>query len=181
MEILDILMLNSDASPSFVVDTSKAGDGVPIVHAAAGVLCNSNLKETFLGIDNFIILSCGYVLPENFVMAKSIASSLAVALVLYAKGTITETIYLLTQFGGSGGSLLLPLESYEMPINNFINMKDNFGVGAPEPFVLYAALTQGQKISMTGIPSALNTTTQKIKVFLKILHNIPLVGGLPPA
>jgi hypothetical protein len=86
----------------------------------------------------------------------------------------------LTQFGGSGGSLLLPLENYEMPINNFINMKDNFGTGTPEPFILYAALTQGQKISMTGIPVALHGTTQKIKVFLKILHNIPLIGG-PPA
>jgi hypothetical protein len=179
MEILDILMLNSDASPSFVVDTSKAGDGVAIAHAAAGVMFNNAGNYVFSAIDNFIILSCGYVLPENFVMAKSIAGSLTVGLVLYCKGETTSTIYLLSQFGGSGGSLLLPLENYEIPINNFISMKDNFGSGAPENFALMAALTTGQKVSMTGIPSALNTTTQKIKVFVKILHNISL--SFPPA
>jgi hypothetical protein len=179
MEIIDILMLNSDNSPSFVVDTTKAGDGVPIAHSAAGLLYNNNGDYIFTAIDNFIILSCGYILPENFVMAKSIANSLAVGLVLYAQGMDTSTIYLLGQFGGSGGSILLPLENYELPLNNFISMKDNFGSAAPESFRLMAALTTGQKVSMTGIPSALHGTTQKIKVFIKILHNIYL--AFPPA
>lgn len=97
---------------------------------------------------------------------------------------VTTTSYPIPNFGDYG--IQLPLENYETPLGIFV---DVFNLPLkPNPFqtstftlrASFRGLDEASgifpQVSMVGVPTVLNQSSQNITVFLKILHNLPLVS-----
>jgi len=176
-EILDIMSFEPTGSPTFTVDTTPGVLSVAMSMSSTGIFFGNGSSRLFQAGDNFIILSAGFVLPESFTMAKypvaNVEGAPILSLQLYG---INSGVYSPIKNFGDGQGLQLPLENYEMPLGIFVPLSSTFNV--TDSFLLEGKLygsTADPRVSMIGVPSTLNTTVQHATVFLKVLHNFPLL------
>lgn len=168
--------------PYFVVDTSDPvavpsvplqGNGIGNTYFSFG---NQNPDTWFRADDNIILVSYGFIMPENFVMATLPATttmgSNIISLLVYTNGARNRYF---KEISGSTGFLSCPAENYEWAINCFMRPSDN-------NIVDFWKLTGDMdlaggvapRVSMQGVPSGLNGTTQYIIPFVRVIHNFPL-------
>lgn len=163
-EILDIF-LPSD-QPSFVVNT--AVNEVAIVPSANNDPPLSGRDQltgfpiaNFIPIDNVLILGAGVTLPFCFDVS-------------------TENLVLqLWWFDVTGiigpfpaAELIIPNANQEIPLNIFSPWGGG-GVNSPDNAHLCAYIING-KISMINAPAALNGSTQHLRPWVRIKHNLQL-------
>jgi hypothetical protein len=172
--IIDTLTLPTGITPYFTVNTSV--NSVDIVNpfltpdSNAFILEDVRQKKTFARGDNFAIISAGYVLPESFTMATSPSAAHNQALsISFLLRTVSAGSYVLL----SNTQLFVPMENFENGLNRYFNVNDYLS----EAFTLVARLgiyndvVNKPQVSMQGVPSALNSTVQRVTVFVKIIHN----------
>jgi hypothetical protein len=94
-------------------------------------------------------------------------------ILLGLKELTTATVWYIPEMSGFSG-MALPMENFESGISIFINVTPIYDAA----FNLYAKFfldsTYPPRVSMQGVPAALNGTTQLVTVFIKILHNFDL-------
>lgn len=130
--------------------------------------------------DNFTILSAGYHMPENFVMAQyEIAGGGEYPFpIMFLRGAVTGggPILPITQFGNNG-NLRFPFENYEMSLNTFVDPVKRGLVGGDFELQILFPLTSGAdspQVSMINVPAALNGVVIYVTPFIKVLHNFTL-------
>jgi hypothetical protein len=182
MDIVEVLSLPINKSPYFVVDTTGPKSvkiQIPVLGAGLfATLQNSLQYSVFQAGDNFAVLSLGYVLPEAFVMAQApSASTIKIPSIALSalQGGITPIPLPISGLTG----ISVPMENFENAINAFSDIvpvtAGTFGLTAQ--FVQDVTAGHEQQVSMIGVPSSLNATTQVVTVFAKIMHNLPMVNS----
>jgi hypothetical protein len=176
-ELIDILTPLYANCPTFTVNT---GGPLSVATTPTNILYrNSALYYKFQNGDNIILLSAGFVLPENFVLADTNKGGTSVAanemqLYVYKQSSLVPPPVGLLPGLGDRGVLVIPMESYEVNANIFCDMSTLLAALAGEDFVIQGNLYVNN-ISMLNVPVALNATTQHIIPFIKVLHNLPMI------
>jgi len=188
-ERIDILMPPVDCLPYFTVDTAVLY--TPILYFAplpVDYLTAGDGSCVFTKGDNFIIKTCGLVMPLSFQIDR-IKSNITwpyIRFSMYAYGQTTGKQYRLSEISGSGVSpfFLISMESYDTPADVFIDIQNQAPVTGSylknEDFTL--SLSQSlyfTNVSMVGVPAALDTTIQFVTPYVKVLHTFPLTPPTP--
>lgn len=165
-----ILIPKLTESPSFVVNLAAVG-GVVSVTQPGNVTFdyyNTAGNKLLRAGDSFTVLSYGVILPENFQFHSGVSAQSKNGLCFY----IGSSVGPLLEFGDSDGYVFCPVENYEIACNTFISAVDNGLTGASFSLKgdIGPAFGQTPKISMVGVPAALDGTTQYIRPFVKIAH-----------
>lgn len=178
-EIIDVLTPDNDNLPQFTVNNAVNYVNLSAIGGLGSQLsaCNGAFKKFVRG-DNFIILSVGYFIPEAFRIFEYLDAGLTkysapiISLFASAGGAVIP----ITQFGNNG-ELKLPFPNYEMSIGVFIDTEKS---GLTDPtFILsvyFPLVVNTVRISMVGVPVALNGLTFKVTPFIKVLHNFPITA-----
>jgi len=190
-EIIDVLTILPQEAPYFTVDLTPGTLSVPLYVYDGSTYCimhRGGGAWKFQYKDNFTVLSAGFYLPESFAMASPPDSDYqaCMSLALYLMKPDGSASSITTQFGLGG--IQLPLENYEMPVGIYVDLAKDCGL----PLITTAFGIMGvikgidddvparPRISMVGVPSALDETVQRLTVFIKVVHNLPLLTGTPP-
>jgi len=166
--IIDILDVEQDDCPSFVVDNTQ--DYIEAAHSAsgdAGYLKSAFNTGTgpFKQGDNITILSFGVRIPYGFEMYNepSSASSGESYLTWDIKEKTSGTVHSL-----SPGATKLEFLNYEMSYGRFFDVSDS-----AEDFWLVTKLNNASRplrISMLNVPDSLNGVTIYVRPFAKVSH-----------
>jgi len=172
-EILDILQtINNTPSPGGIDERQDFTINLLVndvlINPPAGIqsLGYTRLRSSTTNFyklakqDNFIIQSCGLILPYNFV-----ESTVNAVLWLAWSQDNGVTLNNLTQFGAAG-RLRLPFTNYECPINIYVPFPHN------DKISLYFYIDE-LRVSMLGVPAVLAGNIP-VSVFLKISHNLDM-------
>jgi hypothetical protein len=181
--ILDVMTLDPRHSPYFTVNTAASKVSIlnpvydPIEYP---VMINPGGLKTFTRGDNFQILSVGYILPENFVMASFPADTLSLKIprILFGLQEISSyTVHYIPEMSAASG-VGLPMENFESGCSIFVNAKSVYDGPFKlfAKFVLDADTPDYPQVSMQGVPAALEASKQLVTVFAKILHNFVLAA-----
>lgn len=180
-EIIDILTPNEPDCPEFTVNTAVAA--VPIAQPVPGsavVLYAGSGVSRFVRGDNFTLLSCGYFIPERFVLHN-----------YGTAGTSSDSTPIIQLWGlplgagipialfnvGTNGAIRLPFPNYEFSFGVFTNTEQNNFTAATFQLETTFPLISGldsPEVSMIDVPAALNGITFKVIPFVKVLHNTTL-------
>jgi len=181
-EIIDILSPLLADCQSFTVDTSGP-DYVTCVDYGQVALKNAYQVGSFTRGDNIIILSAGFVLPENFTLWKESADiNPNMQYIVMPVGATTLHQYACPNFQDG---IFIPLENYEIGIGTFFEVEtardivDGTGSLLTENFTLklqYNLAIPFPKISMKNVPTAYNGKVFRVVPFLKILHNFRITA-----
>lgn len=183
-EYIDVLTTGIDGGGEFTIDIAQ--DFVPLTPVALSphnMYADSGMS-IFVDGDNFIILSVGYILPYQFVLAPYDETEAAFQMVvpemqLNLQDSVTLNTALCLQFG-SIGRMRIPFSDYELSCGIFIDVRNQV---APNPIVnpyriqctfphLPGADTPN--VSMINVPESLDGQTLRVPAFIKILHNKPI-------
>lgn len=181
-EIVDILAPPLGHGAQFTVNIAVASVPLtPIIVGSGQVMEAGSGAFKFDRGDNFVVLSAGYTIPENFVMAQY--QSLGGAneypypvLFFQLAGALGYGPVPLRTVGASG-SVRLPMENFEWSLGVFTDVENDIAI--PEDFYilslfpLIAGAPQPQ-VSMINAPAALDGVTIEVTPFIKVLHNLPL-------
>ena len=130
--------------------------------------------------DCFEILSCGFIMPENFVLSQYSTA---------AGGTLLQPVMFLNmevpagpvspiEPFGNNGQQRIPFENYEMSIGSFVDpVKLGVTGGAFQincRFPLEVNIGDLPQVSMINVPAALNGEIFDVTPFIKIRHNFNL-------
>lgn len=175
-EIIDILAPDPAECATFTVDTAaKSVDLNPYGPGVTTLLAGGN-TSVFKRGDNFILLSCGYWLPDSFTMTN------------YETGGGGDYPFpILSLFGlpsgmgtpiplfnvGSNGNIRMPFPNYELSMGVFTSTEDN---NFNNDFVLqclfpYTAGIDRPQVSMSNVPAALHGDTFTAIPWVKVMHN----------
>lgn len=190
-EYIDVMSFLPAHSPYFTVNTGVLAVDIrrPTGLGYDFHLRSSGGFKNFQAGDNFVVVSAGFVLPESFALAQGPANlvqnnpSITIGAQVLAGGAI----YYLQNFSTTG--IMMPIENYELPANIFVDIVSvNNGATPPVyPFRLagfnliglFTGLDETNSIypqvSMVGVPASLNATRQHLTMFIKVVHNFPLV------
>jgi hypothetical protein len=175
-EIIDIFTPKVGECLKFVVDTSGP-DYVSCVDPGAVKLYQANGASQFEAGDSFILLSMGFVMPEQFTLWKdALDFNQLMRINLFPKGVTTAQDYYGPNFPEG---MYLPLESYEIALDVFFDCELSKNSVDPtknllgEDFFLYVnwLFINAFKVSMKNVPLTYNGETYYIQPFFKILHN----------
>jgi|WetSurMetagenome_2_1015567.scaffolds.fasta_scaffold20458_7 hypothetical protein len=165
--------------PAVVVNT--AVNSVDIPDAAAPKTLRGGIQTMFefTNGDNIMLLSAGYFIPERFAIYEHGGAGLMVNPVMAVKfgayRIVAGTRVTLNQFGNNG-VLKLPFPNYEMSLGAAIDtaslIGENFSLEVDFPF---GSGVDQVRLSMVGVPAAMNGITVHIVPFVKVLHNFELV------
>jgi hypothetical protein len=181
-ERIDILMPNVDAAPTFTVDNAVVSvDLVPNPAGSQVMYAGGNVSKFVRG-DSFVVLSCGYFLPEGFrIYGYEEAGLLKYPVpILYLGGRPAGggADISIDSFG-NGGQLRLPFPNYEFSIGTFCDPEANNLTAATfelkEAFPIVSGVDSVQ-ISMVNVPASLNTIVFKVIPWIKVLHNFPMTA-----
>jgi hypothetical protein len=179
-EIVDILSLPIGSGPTFQVNTTGPLY-VEVVPTQGTLFQNALGHNNFQGGDSIICLSCGFTLPENFVLSNmsSINSGtqfypslevLGYDLLMPAPHLFTIPIF------GNAQGVLLPMSDFEFTINGFYNASQHSTPYSIQcTFPSHTPLVKKMRISMVNVPAALNGVVEEVGIFMKILHSLPMV------
>ena len=179
-EIIDILMPNIDAAPTFTVNNAvNSVDLVPNPAGAQVMYAGGNVSK-FLRGDSFIVLSCGYFVPEGFRIYGYEEAGLLkwpVPIFVLAARPAGGGIDVPILSFGNNGLLRIPFPNYEISIGTFCDPEANNLTGATfelkEAFPYVSGIDSVQ-ISMVNVPAALNGIVFKVIPWVKVLHNFAL-------
>lgn len=175
-DIIDIFTPSISECLSFVVDTTGP-DYVSCVDPGAVRLYQANGASQFKKGDSFILLSMGFVMPEQFTLWKDgIDFNSFMRINMFPKGFPSGQNYYGPNFPEG---MLIPLESYEIAIDVFFDCELSKNSVDPtknllgEDFFLFAQwmFINPFKVSMKNVPASYNGETFRIQPFFKILHN----------
>jgi hypothetical protein len=179
-EIIDVLSAPIGKGAQFVVNTAvNKVDLTPVIMGAAQILESALGVSRFTRGDNIIILSAGYFIPENFVIAQTSSGGFNISLPnLYLAGQSAPGPSIPIRSWGNNGSMRMPFANYELASGIFINPELN-NLNAGPTFVLqslFPLIAAGiyPQISMVNVPAALNGLTIQVTPFIKILHNLEI-------
>jgi hypothetical protein len=180
-EIIDVLTLLPSKMQKFTVNTAVDYVATAFPAAPPLTLFNANGKGTFTNGDNFSILSAGIIFPEAFTPWKDPADLGILGLPvnnIFIKGASGDFYHI--DVIGDVDNLFLPMENFELNMDIFVKCKNQENIAHPgtflnENFFLVTDNTNTIKVSMKGIPAALNGKVLSIQPFFKILHNLPLI------
>lgn len=180
-EVIDILTPATDQLPTFTVDTTGPLS-VDLIPNPAGtqVLYSGNGLSKFVRGDSFIVLSCGYLIPEGFRFygyeEVGIIKTPVPMLLLTARPQGGGIDIPITSFGNLG-IMRIPFPNYELSIGTFTDPEANNLTGATfelkEAFP-YPTGIDYMQVSMINAPAVLNGEVFKVVPWFKILHNFPL-------
>lgn len=178
-ENIDILAPNIDVCPTFTVNVAvNSVDLVP--NPATQVMYAGGGSSNFVKGDSFVILSCGYFIPEGFRIygyeEAGILKWPCPVLYLGARDFGGGVDISLFNFGNNG-KMRLPFPNYEFSIGTFTDPVANnltaatfqLKEGFPD-----ASGVDSVQISMVNVPAALDTLVFKVIPWVKVLHNFPL-------
>lgn len=183
-EIVEIFSLLPKDCPYFTVDIAEPE--VDLVNPSAGletyILRSSGGKNALVTYDNFIVLSAGIMLPWQFMPGSygATAQQPDLSIALGTLQSISAIPTFLTQFGNKG--FQVPILNWEIPVGAYV---DAYSLGyTGTGFMIYAKIfglsadsTPGDpKVSMGGVPSILDGETMRLKVWVKIMHNVPAIA-----
>ncbi len=177
MEIIDILSPNFDDCPNFTVN--NAVNFVQVINIIEMEFKACNLAASkFRRGDNFTILSCGFHIPERFVVYSynDTGATNFSAPILQLSGTVGGGAIPLLPFGNNG-QLKLPLPNYEISLGCTIETESQ-GLIDPLGFSIkgyFPTIIDSLQISMVDVPAVLNGIKFSIVPFIKVLHNFQLV------
>lgn len=178
MQIVDILAPDPAECPSFVVDTAAKSVDLDPYGAGVTTMVAGGGTSLFVRGDNFVLLSCGYWIPESFTLANYETATGDYPLPIMALfGLPTGAGVPIALFNiGSNGMVRMPFPNYELSLGVFTNAEDN---NFDNSFVLQSLFprTSGidrPQISMMNVPAALHGDTFKVIPWIKVLHNTPL-------
>jgi hypothetical protein len=181
-EIIEVLAPLYAELPFFEIDHTATA--VPVQYPRTpAFFYNANGLRIFRNIDNIIILSCGFVFPDNFVQANTaktgtISPTSIMTTYLYKYSDLVTPVGFLPGFGDNA-SFSIPMENYEISIGIFSNITSAAGALAGENFVVGCSMACND-VSMIGVPTAfLNNDVVKLIPFIKIIHNMPLQAEPP--
>jgi len=128
----------------------------------------------FQPADGIRLLSCGLWLPYHFAI-----SVVPVKVMLFWRYAIGIEVPLLGNFLDS--TLWVPMESYEYAIDKYapfpmVPATTKAGLVAYLMDPNLGAADDRLRISMQGVPAPLDGTTQSIRFWVKVMHNLPLVA-----
>lgn len=177
-EIIDVLTTPIDKGAQFTVNTAVATVDLVTVTGFQERMYAGSGTSLFARGDNFILLSCGFFIPESFVMSEYEnlgPGDYPVPVLLFAGEKQGGGIISFFNIG-SNGLLRIPFANYEMSNGVFINpednnLTDNFYFTCLFPYTVGVDRPQ---ISMQNVPAALNGDTFYVTPFVKILHNTAL-------
>jgi hypothetical protein len=182
-ERIDVMMPPLNSLPYFVVDTTGPLY-VPIVYPAGPplkYLITGDGKYTFAKGDNFVIMTCGLVMPLSFQLDRSNVTWPYIRFSMNAFGVTTGKTYILKEISGSGAApvFYLPMENYDVSMDVFIDIQNQDPVAGDylknETFTIGVSLDLYlTDVSMVGVPAALNAKDMFVTPYVKILHNFAL-------
>lgn len=181
-ERIDILMPNVDAAPTFTVNNAvNSVDLVPNPAGTQTMYAGANVSKFQRG-DSFIVLSCGYFMPEGFrIYGYEEAGMLKwpVPLLLLSARPAGGGIDIAINSFGNNGQIRIPFPNYEVSIGTFCDPEENSLTGATfelkEAFPVVSGIDSVQ-VSMINVPAALNGIVFKVIPWFKILHNFPMTA-----
>lgn len=177
-EIIDILTPNYTDCPYYTVNTGAKsvalGAGAAIKMYVSGA---SSLIAKFQSKDNLRIISAGFYIPENFVLAETNTGGAPyiplnqLQLFVY-NSTPAET----AKMPGCGGRGVIPIpfSNYELTLDIFCDIS-SLTLNADNYFYIYSTLW-ANRLSMVGVPAAFDTDHIHAIPFLKILHTFPIIA-----
>ena len=178
--IIDILApLNSGCMSFAVNNLVDSVDSVAAADPTKLQFTNASGEKTLLKGDNFSILSMGFILSEAFTVWKAAAATPLPSIFLNMKGVTSLNAYKIDALGVEN-IIHIPMENYETALDLFVDCskQTQFGIipitYLNENFTLNTDYTL-IKISMAGVPAALNGKTFPITPFIKIAHNYPMI------
>lgn len=165
-EIIDILSTFGDESQFFTVNTAVKFVTLTASPSGDGFLKTAEGKDTFQPGDNFILLSIGCLLPIGFEFYEWKA----------AVTTSLPNIHLKRKVGAGlmsfwvPNTIWLPFGNYELNMGVFFEAPvDLLGFKLASDLTIAAA-----RISMIGVPAALNTDEFRVPIFWKVLHTLAI-------
>lgn len=180
-EIIDVLTPEVDQCPTFTVDTTGPLS-VDVIPNPAGtqVMYAGTGQSKFVRGDSFIVLSCGYFVPEGFRIYGYEAAGtmkLPFPLLLLSARTAGAGIDNPILSFGNLGLLRMPFPNYELSIGTFCDPEANNLTGATfqlkEAFP-YPSGIDSLQVSMVNVPAALNGIVFRLVPWFKVLHNFAL-------
>lgn len=186
-ERLDILMPLAAKLPRFVVDTTPGVLTVPVTYPATTpvdfLIYNGEQGYKFVQGDNFIIGTFGLIMPLGFQLDKRTNPHISFS--IYGYGLTSTASYPFKEIGADDILSLMYgiMENYDTACDIFIDIQNqNTVVVGPntyniknERFALTLSIGYtGMEVSMVGVPTSLDGTTQYITPYLKVYHNFSL-------
>jgi len=144
---------------------NNAVDYVNVTVGASDLLSTTG-ANIFKAGDNFIILSCGLILPENFSLS-GIVANFSPFINLQVSTSLDVLVGNVLEFGTSGQFSPI-VANYEYALGQFVNINNYLTTDFKLKFSMACS------ISMVGINAAYNGKGISIFPFIKISHNSPL-------
>jgi hypothetical protein len=177
-ERIDILTPSYANLPYITVNNAVNKVAITYAGGSDPTLINGYGQSTFARGDNFIVLSIGIVLPLSFQLHRQndVAAS---PLILSFYGKALAKLYYFREFNpGGAGYVALPMENYETSLGVFVDIQNqDVNTGSyikNSVFTLQYGIAGTSNVSMSGVPTALNGTVQRLVPFVKVLHTLAL-------
>lgn len=180
-EHIDIMTPNVDECPYFTVNI--AVNSVDLLWAfGARILYAAQGDSKFQRGDSFIVLSCGYFIPEGFRFygyEDAGAAHIPVPVLELTALLSSGPPFIIIQNFGNQGKMRIPFPNYEFSIGTFCDTEQQgintatWQLAGDFPLIL---APDNPQISMVGVPAALDGLTFKVVPFFKVLHNFALTA-----
>ena len=167
---ISILTSSLSDSPYFTPDNTAVSHYVEITSSGYSfTFYNEAGHSTFLPGDALVLISFGFILPENFVLASGAGPT-----PFYLGPSISPGYF--RELSDADGYTLAPAENYENVVNLFLDPVLN-GLTASS-YALMGDIGPAKgfhpRVSMVGSPSALNGVKQYATPFIKVAHTLPM-------
>jgi hypothetical protein len=158
-----------DSRQNFTVNTAVNDVGINIIPAVSGQLKDVSGRTWLHAKDNISVLSIGFSLPYNFGLSEKMTAMW----ILYYDST--GAFGVLDTFGDNTGMLWIPSENYELSVGAYVPWP-SAAIGSIRLVALIGDTTgfmpaRQCRISMIGVPAALNGTTQYLTSWIKLSQN----------
>lgn len=195
-EIIDILTPHVIDMPEFTVDISAEDHYVKAGYSEyreSAALYNASGGKMFRNGDNIIILSAGFVLPEQFLSAvpqfeedlQRTCNQFDITLFVPENPEVilTNTLYYCPELGGTP-VITLPLDTYEMAFDIFLSVNKSSVLGQGAIFLnndfCMSMDASSIFVSMWNVPQGMDGEVFKIVPFIKVKHNQTMYDPVIP-
>ena len=179
-EIIDVLAPEYAGCATFTVNNAvdyvdQTAAGTP----AKSIFQNASASKAIQKGDNFSILSAGLLLPEAFTLYKNSGIKSLPTFGIRMQGVTSGATYNIDAFGFVN-LVSVPMENHETAFDLFVDCSKQYRNAVlplhylDENFLIYTD-SASFKISMLGVPAALNGKVFPIIPFIKVSHNLVMI------